>query len=987
MRNAIDRGVDGFQFDEAQCPPLHMCKWQPQSASFDSVTMTHFRNYLKEIYSPVQLSVEFDIDSIGTFNYSNWIKAHGLEDIWNKEPFTDLAAEFFKFMTLATKDYFHNISEDARNYAINTYGKSIIISCNPNFNALSYSLIEDMDYFNSEHFPFDEVDPFAHTDIKCTKYIKNWPVFIMPEPRGNLPPKAKNISKLFLADIYASGGQIACEETFTNKRGASDVEMEYDIDIFANYVNFILSHRVLYEELNTVSSVGLLNSHSSRLASFWPVEGDADVDYSRTFYGSGKLLTDSNIQFDGLFAPDERFTSIPSFTLEQLQRYKVIVLPHTFELTDQQVQILLDYMQEGGTIVAMGNIGTNNPDGTLANRSELISLQQDDGVKIYGAGKFVYTSLKLGDAYVLDYGISHDEVRRRFQSMILPYITPHIKTYNVSVVYRPGGATGFLYNDRHGNYILHLVNYDYNEITDEFSVKENFDLKVLADTTKSWEAVYVSPDFVGQQILHSSSDSGYIKLPIPKLEAYGIIILQQNESAPQIISRTPSENLTILAGDSLHLSVSAQDPDKNPLYYQWYINGLADTLGTDSIYIIETSHESFGVDTFRVEVSDGRHKVNTQWLVTAQPYIYPKIIFDQTHNQHFSPRLSRVLEILKFYEGENYDPNHIDWVLCDKLISKLRKDYIVISDTTELLILPILQGADVLFLIPFRRDISYQERLGIREFISQGGNMLILGHSGWEYSNEVSNSNFYYLLHDFGFKTHLPVVASLDDTLWKNSIFMVDLVASHPATSYASKIQFESGHKLEVTRDFAHIIETTGDLRVWEDINNNEIKDVDEPFQSAVGIIGVSEYGEGKVVYISTHRIANDRIHSPTQDVIISILKWLTENVNATTSVETIEAELNIPKSFGLSQNYPNPFNPITTIRFEILQKSKVSIKIYNVLGREVTTLVNKNFQPGRYTVTWDGSNNSGSMVASGVYFYLIETKEFTKARKALFLR
>ena len=77
-----------------------MCKWNPQPASFDSVTMAQFRNYLKENYSTEQLLQKFDIDTIHTFNYAKWIKDHGMEDTWNNQPFTGLAIEFFKFMVL-----------------------------------------------------------------------------------------------------------------------------------------------------------------------------------------------------------------------------------------------------------------------------------------------------------------------------------------------------------------------------------------------------------------------------------------------------------------------------------------------------------------------------------------------------------------------------------------------------------------------------------------------------------------------------------------------------------------------------------------------------------------------------------------------------------------------------------------------------------------------------------------------------------------------
>lgn len=93
------------------------------------------------------------------------------------------------------------------------------------------------------------------------------------------------------------------------------------------------------------------------------------------------------------------------------------------------------------------------------------------------------------------------------------------------------------------------------------------------------------------------------------------------------------------------------------------------------------------------------------------------------------------------------------------------------------------------------------------------------------------------------------------------------------------------------------------------------------------------------------------------------------------------------PTQFSLFQNYPNPFNPVTTIRFQLPKHSLVSIKIYNAIGREVRTLVEKDFEPGYHTVTWDGSNNSGIKVSNGVFFYLMETEGFMKVKKALFLK
>ena len=98
--------------------------------------------------------------------------------------------------------------------------------------------------------------------------------------------------------------------------------------------------------------------------------------------------------------------------------------------------------------------------------------------------------------------------------------------------------------------------------------------------------------------------------------------------------------------------------------------------------------------------------------------------------------------------------------------------------------------------------------------------------------------------------------------------------------------------------------------------------------------------------------------------------------------------EINIISNLiDLSQNYPNPFNPSTTIRYEIKHPSKVTLKIYNLLGQEVRTLVNKQQSNGIHFVVWDGKNERGQMVGSGVYFYRLQAGDFMKTRKMVLVK
>ncbi|MEK7670723.1 MAG: FlgD immunoglobulin-like domain containing protein, partial [Bacteroidota bacterium] len=80
-----------------------------------------------------------------------------------------------------------------------------------------------------------------------------------------------------------------------------------------------------------------------------------------------------------------------------------------------------------------------------------------------------------------------------------------------------------------------------------------------------------------------------------------------------------------------------------------------------------------------------------------------------------------------------------------------------------------------------------------------------------------------------------------------------------------------------------------------------------------------------------------------------------------------------IPETFELAQNYPNPFNPSTTIRYALPEAARVNLSIYNVLGQRVAELTNEVQSAGFYNAVWNGHNQAGSQVATGVYFYRIE--------------
>jgi hypothetical protein len=89
-----------------------------------------------------------------------------------------------------------------------------------------------------------------------------------------------------------------------------------------------------------------------------------------------------------------------------------------------------------------------------------------------------------------------------------------------------------------------------------------------------------------------------------------------------------------------------------------------------------------------------------------------------------------------------------------------------------------------------------------------------------------------------------------------------------------------------------------------------------------------------------------------------------------------------IPAQFALSNNYPNPFNPTTNINYQLAEDAQVTLKIYNMLGQEVKTIISEAQEAGYYTAKWDGNNDFGARVSSGVYIYSLHAGSFVATKK-----
>jgi hypothetical protein len=193
-----------------------------------------------------------------------------------------------------------------------------------------------------------------------------------------------------------------------------------------------------------------------------------------------------------------------------------------------------------------------------------------------------------------------------------------------------------------------------------------------------------------------------------------------------------------------------------------------------------------------------------------------------------------------------------------------------------------------------------------------------------------------------------------------------------------------SSEKGKITQDLREPFENMSEVKEWDlyvtTSNMNERHEIYwSPWGGETGIFmylvdPVSE----KVINMSTDTSYTFQMTSKKRPLRI----YATQDANFSPEI--------IPVTFKLLQNYPNPFNPNTTIKFGIPTQAadqKITLKVYNILGQEVATLIDSPMSPGYHEVVWQGLNSENKRVASGMYFYRLKSGDLDLVRKMVFLK
>lgn len=252
--------------------------------------------------------------------------------------------------------------------------------------------------------------------------------------------------------------------------------------------------------------------------------------------------------------------------------------------------------------------------------------------------------------------------------------------------------------------------------------------------------------------------------------------------------------------------------------------------------------------------------------------------------------------------------------------------------------------------------------------------------------------------------TRLMLPIRFNDTKWFEWYPAIDQVQGEPDSVYVNVIlTLGSGLTKVSPAARVKVFSTGGNITLDTVINQNG---------RALGPRGVAEINlgnhwflrggrdaKGGAVVFGKVRVENDvaavtAFYGNPTNVAISDTFALVADAVIIRELSTpkipvgVAEEEELPREFALSQNYPNPFNPVTNINFSLPEAVTVELKVYDLLGREVRTLINgESLNPGYHTIRWDGRNDYGTSVSSGVYFYRIVAGGFVKAKKMMMLK
>jgi hypothetical protein len=528
----IDMGAEGISMDE---PATYGALIYEGGGSFDEYSMAAFREYLAGKYNADELSALFGISDITTFNFREYLIENHMQNTWNTSQQQPplITYEFILCQNAGAADFLQRFSTEMKEYADTKYGRQFVLGINaaPQYYSSRMIPIGFLDYLIGEQFYFSNGYQRAFLSRKMLDGEFDNPIFYLSEvglDTGNIPRQTTNLFKYIFADIYSNpgAGLILTKDGYYTMKGGTylsqDKTILLDPDAANQYIDFMKANESLFE-LDEPAQVAVIISVPSIYSYYLPA--------SESLWGSNETFTVMEILYDNRI-PFNTVTSSNGIwsdshlTLEKLKPYKVIVLPNTDLIDDEEISVLLDYVKQGGTVVQVNNFAQFNTNGERVNRPQLNTLK-NTGVHQLDAGSWH----NLGWLEHLgEYSWNENENRQvqpqeqTFNNPDAQAIRDTILKYSDQLISSTAPLTVNMrrFTDD-GRVVLHLLNVNFDQTSDTFIQPENFSITVsVGDLKIASVKLY---DFETGEVtqLAFSQEGDLITFEISDLFAYSIV--------------------------------------------------------------------------------------------------------------------------------------------------------------------------------------------------------------------------------------------------------------------------------------------------------------------------------------------------------------------------------------------------------------------------------------------------------------------------------
>lgn len=481
---------------------------------------------------------------------------------------------------------------------------------------------------------------------------------------------------------------------------------------------------------------------------------------------------------------------------------------------------------------------------------------------------------------------------------------------------------------------------------------------------------------------------------------------------PQFVTTSPALDTAIVRGDSVFFEIKISDPDSQPVSVTWFFNGKEDSVCQDSVnYKLLTSHLAAGFDTVTVSISDGDTLAIHQWIIRMisenEP---PKITYYWPRNDTGLVEGDTLIFRVRIQNPGN-DSLKWNWAVNHRIfqsagdpsLTYIAQYLNAAMDTIRFSLVSQDSIIQHTWLVKIT-NINHQPDSPAPVFPLLGETLAESDFLAWTKTNDPDSEDslltyFVEIAADTGFQSIVVTQNVKGDTTLQLQPFAEQFQVNQPyfwrvrafdSHQDTSAVDSSSTNYFYIFKVSAKISNAYANLNVdgsitifWEtsyeheNVGFNVLRQNSED-DHAVQINEALIRGTSPYFFLDTKIEAGQTYFYQVESVSIYGARYRHEKIQATAPV---------PESFELHQNYPNPLTFETIIRYQIPRNCLVKLFVYNILGKSVRNLVNQKQEKGFFNVVWNGRDDDGKEVGSGIYFYSIIAENFHETRKILVVR